>query len=249
AGDRHSGAICGGRGTPASRRMPDLNSLPPEVRERLRNMGAGLGASAGTAAEGGGGWAEPNGGSNSVRFSGNSGQAESAGGAEAESSPESASASNSFLLSGSVAQATTPGGDEGQIRERIQEFREQQQQQQNVPGFGGEGQSGAGGTQGRGQAGGGGPAGGGFGGGGFGGGGFGGGGGGFGPMMMFGGRGQRPQANRIRGSLMERYSNSALDARDYPLNVAQSPRIAYYTEQVGASIGGRLVIPKIYPGP
>src|SRR5207248_3141556 len=83
-----------------------------------------------------------------------------------------------------------------------------------------------------------------------GGGGFGGG-GGEGPMIFWtgAGRGRRPQVNRLRGNIVERYSNSALDAHPYPLNVAQSPQIASYQEQVGATIGGPLVIPKIYHRP
>ena len=62
-----------------------------------------------------------------------------------------------------------------------------------------------------------------------------------------GGRG-RPMSNRIRGNLFERYSNSALDAHPYPLNVESSPQIPAYQEQAGFSIGGPLVIPKIYQG-
>jgi hypothetical protein len=81
--------------------------------------------------------------------------------------------------------------------------------------------------------------------------GFGGGGGGpgFGGGMFFGGRfARRPQVNRIRGNIFERYSNSALDAHPYPLNVAQSPQIPSYQQQAGVGIGGPLVIPKIYQG-
>ena len=54
--------------------------------------------------------------------------------------------------------------------------------------------------------------------------------------------------NRIRGNISEQYTNSVLDARPYPLNVAESPRIPSYSEQWGATIGGPLVIPKIYNG-
>ncbi len=54
--------------------------------------------------------------------------------------------------------------------------------------------------------------------------------------------------NRIRGNISEQYTNSVLDARPYPLNVAQSPQIPSYSEQWGATIGGPLVIPKIYNG-
>jgi hypothetical protein len=81
--------------------------------------------------------------------------------------------------------------------------------------------------------------------------GFGGGGGrgGFGGMSFGGGRGgRRPMSNRVRGNLFERYSNSALNAHPYPLNVESSPQIPAYQEQAGFSIGGPLVIPKIYQG-
>jgi hypothetical protein len=54
--------------------------------------------------------------------------------------------------------------------------------------------------------------------------------------------------NRLRGNFSERYTNSVLDAHPYPLNVAQSPQIPSYSEQLGATIGGPLVIPKIYNG-
>jgi Carboxypeptidase regulatory-like domain/TonB dependent receptor-like, beta-barrel len=81
---------------------------------------------------------------------------------------------------------------------------------------------------------------------GFGGGGFEGGGG----FFMMGGRwgGRRPQINRIRGNVFERYSNSALDAHPYPLNVATSPQIPSYSEQAGIGMGGPLTIPGIYHG-
>ena len=70
-----------------------------------------------------------------------------------------------------------------------------------------------------------------------------------GMMMFFGGRfGHRPQINRVRGNIFERYSNSAFDAHSYPLNVAESPRIPSYQEQLGVSIGGPLNIPKLYNG-
>jgi hypothetical protein len=45
-----------------------------------------------------------------------------------------------------------------------------------------------------------------------------------------------------------RYTNSALDARPYPLNSTESPRLPSHNEQIGVSFGGPLVIPKIYNG-
>ena len=54
--------------------------------------------------------------------------------------------------------------------------------------------------------------------------------------------------NRLRGNIMESYTNSVFDAHPYPLNVAESPQIPSYSEQFVGSIGGPLVIPKIYNG-
>ncbi|HTS69948.1 MAG TPA: carboxypeptidase-like regulatory domain-containing protein, partial [Terriglobia bacterium] len=150
-------------------------------------------------------------------------QGENAGGeGEISAADAGSSSANSFLLSGSVGEAPTPGEGRGG---RGQGFRNGQGQG-GAPGFGGGG--------------------GGFGGGG--GGGFGGGGGGFGGGGFFGG-GRRPQVNRLRGSLFEDFSNSAFNARPYPLNpeVAGSPQIFYYSDRFGATIGGPLSIPKIYP--
>lgn len=162
-----------------------------------------------------------------VRFSGDGAAAatstgDSQGGEAESGSPDlQASAANSFLLSGSVAQAATPGSDEEQLRRRIEEFR-RERQSQTAPGFGG----------GRGPEG---------------GGGFGGGGGFF--VVRGGpGRGRRPQVNRIRGNIFERYSNSAFNAHPYPLNVASSPQIPSYSEQAGIGMGGPLTIPGIYHG-
>ena len=202
--------------------LPNLQSLPPEARERLRQLAAAGGASGsmGDASEAGAG------GAGSVRFSesgapGGQAQGEAPDAAAGDSGPSdsSSSAANSFLLSGSVGRAPTPGDEEAQWRERAQEFR-RTRESQSAPGFPG------------------------------GGGGFGGG-GGEGPMIFWtgAGRGRRPQVNRLRGNIVECYSNSALDAHPYPLNVAQSPQIASYQEQVGATIGGPLVIPKIYHRP
>ena len=140
-----------------------------------------------------------------------------------------ASGANSFLLSGgSGVTASTPGEDFRGMRERFQQLRERLGGQE-APGFGGGG-----------------------------GGGFGPGGGGPSLEMMAifaGGRGgpggwagRRAQVNRIRGNLSEQYSNTALDARPYPLNTANSPRIPAYTEQAGIGFGGPFVIPKIYNG-
>ncbi|MGH9325377.1 MAG: carboxypeptidase regulatory-like domain-containing protein [Terriglobia bacterium] len=75
--------------------------------------------------------------------------------------------------------------------------------------------------------------------------GFGGGMGGGPHVFFFGGR-RRPGVNRIRGSIFDYYSNSALNARPYPLNTPSQPQIPYYSERVGITLGGPLSIPKIY---
>ncbi len=48
--------------------------------------------------------------------------------------------------------------------------------------------------------------------------------------------------------MTEQYTNSGFDAHPYPLNVLESPRIPSYQETFGFSLGGPLVIPKIYNG-
>ncbi len=191
-----------------------LESLPSEVRERLRNLATARAA-------GGGAGDEAGGSAGNVRFSENgasSGQtqadaSDTAGAADPNLSDSSSSNANSFLLSGSVNRAPTPGDQEGQWRDRTEEFRHTRESQ-GAPGFGG-------------------------------------GGGSEGGAMFWAGRGnaRRLQVNRLRGNVSERYSNSALDAHPYPLNVTQSPRIAYYRERVGVALGGPLTIPKIYHRP
>jgi len=54
--------------------------------------------------------------------------------------------------------------------------------------------------------------------------------------------------NRIRGNVMEQYTNSGFDAHPFPLNVAESPRIPSYRETLGITLGGPLVIPHVYRG-
>ena len=67
-------------------------------------------------------------------------------------------------------------------------------------------------------------------------------------MMVIGGGGGgnwargRARVNRLRGNIMESYTNSVFDAHPYPLNVTESPRIPSYSEQLFANIGGPLVI-------
>jgi hypothetical protein len=173
-----------------------------------------------------------------LRFADN-GAAENtaAGEAAPENSDTSASAANSFLLAGGMGDAATPGEGRGGRRGM----------RGGGMGFG-DGAGGFGGGPGGMQGGpGGGPGAGGFGGGG-GGGGFGGGGGGGGGGGARGWGRNRAQVNRIRGNITEQYTNAGFDARPYPLNVAESPRIPSYQETFGFSLGGPLVIPRIYKG-
>jgi hypothetical protein len=231
--------------TPESANASNATAPPsgPRLAQNLQNLPAQIQAALGAqgmestlmAAMNG------NGSGGGVRFSE---EQAAGGGAQAENPVEadsSASASNSFLLAGGEGiSASTPGGDQN-LRQRFEQFRSLLQLGQGAPGFGGGGPGG-------------GPGGGGFGpgGGGFGGGGFGGG----GPIEMFalggGGGGNwargRARVNRLRGNIMESYTNSVLDAHPYPLNVAESPQIPSYSEQLNATIGGPLVIPKVYNG-
>jgi trimeric autotransporter adhesin len=157
-----------------------------------------------------------------LRFSGEGGgtSGEGANQGSTSSLENSASASNSFVLTGNVVDATAPAQQHGPGAWRFQRFA-QEQGVTGLPGFGG--------GAGPGFGGGGGP-------------GFGRGGG----MFFFGG-GRRPRVNTIRGNIFETYSNSALDARPFPLNRAAEPQIPYYNNTYGISVGGPLSIPKIYP--
>jgi len=56
------------------------------------------------------------------------------------------------------------------------------------------------------------------------------------------------QINRVRGNIVEQYSNSAYNARPYALNAAPAPQIRHHQERLAASIGGPLSIPRIYNG-
>ena len=211
------------------------NANRPTIAAGARNRGQGA-AGGGSNSFGDTGQGEES----LLRIADNNGSAESAPAGEAtpENSDNSASAANSFLLAGGVGDAATPGEGRGGRR--------------GMRGGGmglGDGAGGFGGGPGGGPGG---PGGGPGGGGGFGGGGggFGGGGGGFGGGGG-GARGwgrNRAQVNRIRGNLSETYTNSGFDAHPFPLNVAESPRVPSYQETFGFSLGGPLVIPRIYKG-
>jgi hypothetical protein len=221
AGEAASPVVAGRNGG-GSEGAGNLPTSEAQLQARLGSRGAGasLPECSGGSAEG------------DVRFAeGEASTGITAGDMGTAEENVAASAANSFLLSGNTGiSASMPGDDERRMRGGPQEFRGMGEGPQ-TPGFGGGG-PGLGG----------------------GGAGFGGGGPGGGPMGGFfggpgGGRGQRrPQINRIRGSISEQYSNSVLNARPYPLNVAESPQIPSYREQFGLGLGGPLVIPKIYDG-
>jgi trimeric autotransporter adhesin len=174
------------------------------------------------------------------------GEEANAGGPQPTLGPSSGSgsSSDSFLLQGTVGQGLASGGFGGPGG-----FGGQGQSPGGAAGFGGTSFGGFGGAGGPGGAGG---APGGFGqqGGalfGGGGGGFGGGRGG-GPGGAQGGRLLRQTVNRVRFTLFERYTNSALDAKPYSITGAKYPQIGSYDERAGGSLGGPLKIPHIYNG-
>ncbi|HEV2175740.1 MAG TPA: TonB-dependent receptor [Terriglobia bacterium] len=208
---------------------PDWNSLPPEVIERLRKLAeqrvaqgaGGAGREGMDRAAGLDGLPEPGSGATgaaAVRFSDS---ADSAGGAASQGAgTEDSSAGSDMGGAQSSANSFLLSGSVGQAPTPEGDRRNFRQRIQEFR----QAQQGAPG--------------------------FGGGGGFEGAVIFFGGRfgGRRPQVNRLRGNLYERYSNSAFDASPYPLNVPESHQIASYQEQFGASVGGPLVIPKIYNG-
>ncbi|MGB8662003.1 MAG: carboxypeptidase regulatory-like domain-containing protein, partial [Candidatus Acidiferrum sp.] len=109
-------------------------------------------------------------------------------------------------------------GNEDQLQDRIQEFRERAQQN-GLGGFGGGG----------------------------GGGGFGGGPGGGGPIA-FGRLGRGFNVNQPHGNMYFYDDTSGLDARPFSLSGLALPKADYNQLHFGAYVGGPLNIPKIYNG-
>jgi hypothetical protein len=242
-------------GTLAELAAPPGPSTPPA---RHAGQAPSQGAEPGTRGRGGRGQQLPPGLLNAVRDGGfqqtdltgeaAAGQGEEANGGGPQPtmglSSGSGSSSDSFLLQGTVGQGLASGGFGGPGG-----FAGQGQGPGGAAGFGGPSFGGFGGAGGPGGAGG---APGGFGqqGGalfGGGGGGFGGGRGG-GPGGAQGGRLLRQTVNRVRFTLFERYTNSALDAKPYSITGAKYPQIGSYDERAGGSLGGPLKIPHIYNG-
>ena len=162
------------------------------------------------------------------------------------------SATESVSITGNTANANWSGLSSDQLRQRVQEMRDRQgggYDQLGASLYGG-GPGGAGG-QGillggaGGQGGGpGGPGGGGGGGRGGGGAGFGGGGGGF---ALSGGRGHF-NFNRPHGTVYYSVDDSALDAAPFSLTGVPQAKPAYQQNRFGGSLGGPLIIPRIYNG-
>ncbi len=111
-------------------------------------------------------------------------------------------------------------GGEGDLQDRIQEFRDRAQQL----GFGGSGGPGGGG------------------------GGFGGGGPGGGGPIAFGRLGRGFNVNQPHGNVYFYDDTSVLDARPFSLNGEALPKADYNQLHFGAYVGGPLNIPKIFNG-
>ena len=109
-------------------------------------------------------------------------------------------------------------GNEGDLQDRIQEFRDRAQQN-GLGGFGGGG-----------------------------GGGFGGGGPGGGGPIAFGRMGRGFNVNQPHGNMYFYDDTSVLDARSYSLNGVPLPKADYNQLRFGAYVGGPLNIPKIFNG-
>jgi hypothetical protein len=169
---------------------------------------------------------------------GGGGGLSSNGGASASASDVSSLPMNGAGAEGpteSVSITGAPGrtqdfgnGNEDEIEQRIQEFRERAQREGLIPG----------GQQGGGQGSGTGPGGGPGGPGGFGGG---------GPIMI----GRLPRGfnvNQPHGLLYFSDNDSSLDARPYSLTGVHTPKASYNFARFGANVGGPLNIPKIFHG-
>jgi hypothetical protein len=193
--------------------------------QRGGNLAAGAsqsGASAAANFEAGNVPGMQNGGEAGLRFSGE-GPGANAGGEGGQSSSSSlensASASNSFVLTGNTVDATAPPQRRGPGGWRFKAFA--MAQMGGGPVMIRDGAApGVPFSSGPGMGG--------------------------GPMFFFGGP-HHPRVNRIRGNIFDYYSNSAVDARPYPLNRPAEPQIPYYSNRLGISLGGPLSIPKIYP--
>jgi hypothetical protein len=182
-------------------------------------------------------------GSENAGATGGGGDQSSIAGSEVSAATESVS------ISGNVNNSALTGMNPEEWRQRVDEMRSQAQAPSNAAVFGG-GFSGGGGGGGFGGPGGGGPGGGGGGFGGPGGGGFGGPGGGAPPFGVVGNGASRGRfdINRPHGSFYYNVGDSALNAAPYALQGSPSTKPDYIQNRFGASMGGPLIIPKLYNG-
>jgi trimeric autotransporter adhesin len=115
-------------------------------------------------------------------------------------------------------------GNEEELQQRMQEFRDRMQREGGTGGLGGfaggPGGAGLGGPGGAGLA---------------------------GPVMM-GRMGRGFDVNKPHGFLYFQDDNSALDARSYSLTGEDSPKASYNQTRFGMMVGGPLKIPKVFDG-
>jgi len=136
------------------------------------------------------------------------------------------SATESVSISG--AQGRTQdfgGGNEEDIEQRIQEFRERAQREGLIPGGQGGGGPGGGPGGSGGMGGPGGPA-----------------------AIMIGRMSRNFNVNQPHGFLYFSDNDAALDARPYSLTGMQTPKASYNFARFGANVGGPLNIPKMFNG-
>ena len=140
-------------------------------------------------------------------------------------------ATESLSISGTQGRSQEFGvGNEDELQQRIQEFRQREQQINGLGGLGGgqTGQGGPGGQGGGGQGGFGGP-------------------GGAGMPMTIGRMGRGGfDLNQPHGFLYAQDDTAGLDARPYSLSGIQSPKASYNTLRFGSMVGGPLKIPKLF---
>ena len=140
-------------------------------------------------------------------------------------------ATESLSISGTQGRSQEFGvGNEDELQQRIQEFRQREQQINGLGGLGGgqAGQGGPGGPGGGGQGGFGGP-------------------GGAGMPMMIGRMGRGGfNLNQPHGFLYAQDDTAGLDARPYSLSGIESPKASYNTLRFGSMVGGPLKIPKLF---
>ncbi|MFI5111327.1 MAG: carboxypeptidase regulatory-like domain-containing protein [Terriglobales bacterium] len=140
--------------------------------------------------------------------------------------PDAATESVAIASSNNAAQTNDMmfGGNDEQMRERIQEFRDRAARGEGGN-MGGGGMGGPGGGPG----------------------GFGGPGGGGGQIIRIGGR-RGFNLNKPHGSLFYSASDGVFDAKPYSLNGQPTTQPSYLQQRFGATLGGPLKIPHIYNG-